>query len=92
MSKEQSKFSSFMTAKKEIVEQGKQGPGEGTKQSRNRKPKTKETPVLLHIPDDLLGRIDAIVDSQPLKISRRAWIMQRLFQAVTDTDKNIFKK
>jgi hypothetical protein len=91
MSKEQSKFSTFMTAKKEAVDATAPATNETSeakprRSRKQRQPKEEEVPVLLHIPVSLLDRIDVIVGELPLKTSRRAWIMQKIFGAVGDAE------
>ena len=56
-------------------------------QKQEKKPKVKAVAVLLHIPEDLLQRIDTIVDGLPIKASRRAWIMAQIAKGTFDFER-----
>jgi hypothetical protein len=45
-------------------------------------PKVKEIPVVVRIPSDLLGRIDALVGRRQLKTPRHTWLLEALLEKV----------
>jgi hypothetical protein len=44
--------------------------------------KGKEIPVVVRIPSDLLGRIDALVGKRQLKTPRHTWLLEALLEKV----------
>jgi hypothetical protein len=45
-----------------------------------RSTKSKETPVVVRIPSDLLDRIDALVGTRQLKTPRHTWLLEALLE------------
>lgn len=42
--------------------------------------KSKETPVIVRIPSDLLDRINVLVGARPLKTPRHTWLLEALLE------------
>ncbi len=56
--------------------------------SDDRKSKTNTQLVTLRIPEDLLKEIDDRVLSRPLKTSRNMWILEVIYHALNNEEKN----
>jgi hypothetical protein len=54
--------------------------GSVARQEENRPPKSKETPVVVRIPSDLLDRIDTLVGTRQLKTPRHTWLLEALLE------------
>lgn len=49
-------------------------------QEHQRPAKSKETPVVVRIPSDLLDRIDALVATRQIKTPRHTWLLEALLE------------